>query len=823
MNELFTPSAKEALHLAQRLAKKLRHHEVGTEHLLYGLVSEGSGVAAKTITDQAVSAVDIHDEIEAFTGYGPDDQSARKVRYLPYSPRASQVLEQATNQAQLLEAPQVGTSHILLALLRDQTILADRILVNLGLSIVKTRKLLLQKMGINPKNKTANSTHGGKKRESTTPTLDSLARDLTAMARQKLIDPVIGRDVEITRAIQILCRRTKNNPVFIGEPGVGKTAIVEGLAQRVIAGEVPEELWSKRIMMLDVGSLVAGTKYRGEFEDRLKKIINEIYHDKNIILFIDELHTLIGAGGAEGAIDASNILKPALSRGEIQMIGATTLDEYQKYIEKDAAFARRFAKVLVNEPNQADSYAILKGLRPEYEGHHHVQISDAALKAAIHLSQRYLPSRYLPDKAIDLIDEAGARVHIRQVQKSSYAKLTTLEEQYNQVVQQRDQALQEQNFEQAAHYHQQEMDLQKQLQQQALKSARQKQQQKVQVNPDDIAAVVAQWTGVPLEKMTVKEGQRLLHLEKDLHRRVIGQDEAITTIAKAIRRSRSGLKDPKRPIGAFIFLGPTGVGKTELAKALAATMFGAESNMIRIDMSEYMEKFNTSRLVGSAPGYVGYEEGGQLTEQVRNHPYSVVLLDEVEKAHPDVFNLLLQVLDEGYLTDAKGRRVDFRNTIIIMTSNLGATALRDEHNVGFGKVSALHDYQAMKTRILEEARQFFRPEFLNRVDDLLIFHELTQKDLHQIIKIMIAQLEQRLQAQKIKLRLTTKALDVLAVKGFNPQFGARPLQRTIQTEIEDPISDLLLAHQVQAGDTLSVGVNHGQLKFKVKQTSSVPV
>ncbi|NVY96301.1 ATP-dependent Clp protease ATP-binding subunit [Lactobacillus sp. DCY120] len=821
MKELFTPSAQKSLKLAQNAAQKMRHHEVGTEHILLGLAQEGSGVAAKTLNQLQVKTEDIQDEIAALTGFGPKDDAAAQMQYLPYSPRASQILEDSTHQAQLLEASQVGTSHIFLALLRDQSVLANRILQNLDLSVIQVRKLLLQKMGVTGKKNKPSSSSAAAATESTTPTLDKLARNLTEMAKRGLIDPVIGRDSEIKRALQIMSRRTKNNPIFLGDPGVGKTAIVEGLAQRIVQGDVPEELWSKRIMMLDIGTLVAGTKYRGEFEDRLKKIVNEVYRDGEVILFIDELHTIIGAGGAEGAIDASNILKPALSRGELQIIGATTLDEYQKYIEKDAAFARRFAKVQVGEPDVTTSLAILKGLRPKYEEYHQLKIQDAALEAAINLSKRYLPSRYLPDKAIDLMDEASARVHIKNAKNADFQRLESLEQELNEALKERDQALQEQDFVRAAQLQGQEETLQDQLNQLLVKTSQRRPGRQPQVKPEDIAAVVSQWTGVPVQRLTAKESKQLLNLEQDLHRRVVGQEEAVSAVSKAIRRSRSGLQDAQRPIGSFIFLGPTGVGKTELAKALATTVFGSEDNLIRIDMSEYMEKFNTSRLVGSAPGYVGYEEGGQLSERVRNQPYSVVLLDEVEKAHPDVFNLLLQVLDDGFLTDAKGRKVDFRNTIIIMTSNLGATDLRDEHNVGFNPLASRDHYQDLKQKILTAAKKFFRPEFLNRIDKLLVFHELSTTNLQAIVKLMTDQLNQKLQAQKISLKVSPKARQLLAQKGSDKALGARPLRRTIQKRLENPISDLILQQELQADDQLKVGVEQGELKLQVEHLAPV--
>ncbi|UQS84016.1 ATP-dependent Clp protease ATP-binding subunit [Bombilactobacillus thymidiniphilus] len=819
MTELFTSSAKQALSLAQKAAMKFNHHAVGTEHLLYGLVKEGSGVAAKTITELTVSATDIQEEIELLTGYGNDDLTDQL--YLPYSPRAAQVLEMASKQARLLEAPQVGTGHILLALLRDQTILAARVLEELGLSIVKTRKLLLQKMGVSERLDRANQKKAISETKSITPTLDSLARDMTALARQGRLDPVIGRESELDRVIQILSRRTKNNPVLLGEPGVGKTAVVEGLAQKIVQLNVPNELAVKRLMMLDVGSLIAGTKYRGEFEDRFKKIINEINQAGNVILFVDELHTLIGAGGAEGAIDASNLLKPALSRGELQMIGATTLDEYQKYIEKDVAFTRRFARVDVAEPSVEASYHILAGLRPKYEEHHHLTITDDALHAAVDLSKRYLTGRYLPDKAIDLMDEAAALVHIRQTSKKMQNKAQELEQQLNHASLAKEQAIAQQDFAQAATYRQEELQLKQQLDRFEQKANHLGTNKNVKVQEEDIANIVSQWTKIPVTKLTHQQSQQLLNLEKELHKRVVGQDLAVQAVAKAIRRARSGLKDPRRPIGSFMFLGPTGVGKTELAKAVADVVFGNESAMIRIDMSEYMEKYNVSRLVGSAPGYVGYEEGGQLTEQVRNHPYSVILLDEVEKAHRDVFNLLLQVLDDGMLTDAKGRKVDFSNTIIIMTSNLGVDTLNDEHNVGFQNGEQQNADQFLHDHIMKEVKQFFRPEFLNRIDEILVFDELSKDNLHQIIKIMVRQLVIRLAKQNIKLTLSLKAMDFLVDKGYDRTLGARPLRRTIQREIEDRVSDLLLSGALHAGEQLSVGASKGELTFKIKQAKLV--
>lgn len=634
------------------------------------------------------------------------------------------------------------------------------------------------------------------------------------------MDPTVGREKEVKRVIQILSRRTKNNPVLIGEPGVGKTAIAEGLAQRIVAGDVPEDMQNKRLMMLDMGSLVAGTKYRGEFEDRLKKVIEEIYNDGQVILFIDELHTLIGAGGAEGAIDASNILKPALARGELQTIGATTLDEYQKYIESDAALERRFATVQVNEPTSAEALEILKGLRPRYEDHHHVNITDDALDQAVKLSTRYISDRFLPDKAIDLMDEASAKVRIDQMDKptpaSKQAKALT------DLAAAKEAAIERQDFEQAAKLRTEEMTLRQKVEARAAKAAAAvtpDRQYATDVTGEDIADVVAEWTGVPVTQLKQTDADRLVNLESILHKRVIGQEEAVSAVSRAIRRARSGLKDPNRPIGSFMFLGPTGVGKTELAKALAEAMFGSEDNMIRVDMSEYMEKYSTSRLIGSAPGYVGYDEGGQLTEKVRQKPYSVVLFDEVEKAHPDVFNILLQVLDDGYLTDSKGRKVDFRNTILIMTSNLGATKLRDEKTVGFGAEDMANSYRAMSQTIRETLKQSFRPEFLNRIDETVIFHSLKKDELHEIVKLMAKHIVDRVAEQNIKLKITPAAIEVVAKAGFDPEYGARPIRRALQTQVEDKLSEALLNGEVKANDQVTVGATHGEITVNVKTPS----
>ncbi|BAP85086.1 ATP-binding subunit of Clp protease and DnaK/DnaJ chaperones [Paucilactobacillus hokkaidonensis JCM 18461] len=814
MNNLFTPSAKNVLVLAQEQAKYFKHQAVGTEHLLLALSIEQNGIANKVLQQFTVTEDDIREEIERFTGYGTLS-NVDKDTYLPYSPKAKEVLAVAGDEAKRLGAVKIGTEHLLLALLSDESILSSRILMNLNVDLVQTRKIILRRLGVTdtPKRHQANRAKTAQQQPEGTPTLDSLARDLTQSAREDKMDPVVGREQEVRRVIQILSRRTKNNPVLIGEPGVGKTAIAEGLAQRIVAGNVPEDMAGKRIMMLDMGSLVAGTKYRGEFEDRLKKVIDEIYRDGQVILFIDELHTLIGAGGAEGAIDASNILKPALARGELQTIGATTLDEYQKYIESDAALERRFATVQVDEPTENESIAILKGLRSRYEEHHHAEITDEAVEQAVKLSARYISDRFLPDKAIDLMDEAGAKVRIDAQDKPS--KRSKQADKLTKLRAQKETAIESQDFDLAAKLRQQELKLKNKLEQQVAGDDDEKPHYDLQVTEEDVAQVVAEWTGIPLTQLQKSESDRLVNLEKVLHERVIGQSEAVSAVSRAIRRARSGLKDPNRPIGSFMFLGPTGVGKTELAKALAEAMFGSEDNMIRVDMSEYMEKYSTSRLIGAAPGYVGYDEGGQLTEKVRQHPYSVVLLDEAEKAHPDVFNLLLQVLDDGYLTDAKGRRVDFRNTILIMTSNLGATTLRDEKEVGFGAKDVQADYKAMSSAIMEQLKLHFRPEFLNRIDETVVFHSLTKPELHQIVKLMSKQVIKRVAEQAINVKITSAAIDVVADAGFDPEYGARPIRRALQTQVEDRLSEAMLAGDIKIGDTVTIGARNSKIRLSV--------
>ncbi|MTD41791.1 AAA domain-containing protein [Erwinia sp. CPCC 100877] len=824
MDELFTDSAKAVLAIAQEEAKYFRHQSVGSEHLLLALVLEPNGIAGKTLRQLNADKNDIREEIEHLTGYGTVKGYPRGA-YLPYSPRAKQVFAYAGDEARRLGAPNIGTEHILLGLLRDEDILASRILLNLGLSLSKMRQLLMKKIGVtDPQLSNSGRRRNNQNQKAApkgTPTLDSLARDLTKLAKENNLDPVVGRSQEVRRLIQILSRRTKNNPVLVGEPGVGKTAIAEGLAQKIVNGEVPEDMQGKRLMMLDMGALVAGTKYRGEFEDRLKKVIDEIYQDGQVILFIDELHTLIGAGGAEGAIDASNILKPALARGELQTIGATTLDEYQKYIEKDSALERRFARVQVEEPTPEEAEEILKGLRSRYEKHHGVEITDEALNAAVQLSVRYINSRQLPDKAIDLMDESAAKVRLDLADEPS--EINDLRMEIANLVQEKEEAIQAQSFESAARLRQKEKKLARKLENILLLEQKEASGYADRVTDQDVANVVSQWTGVPLQQLEKKESERLLELESILHHRVVGQNEAVQAVSRAIRRARSGLKDPNRPIGSFMFLGPTGVGKTELAKALAETMFGSEDALVRVDMSEFMEKYSTSRLIGSPPGYVGYDEGGQLTEKIRQKPYSVILLDEVEKAHPDVFNILLQVLDDGHLTDSKGRKVDFRNTILIMTSNIGATAIREEKNVGFNVKDLSKDYDAMQKRILEELKKAFRPEFLNRVDETVVFRSLDQEEIHEIVKIMSKSIIKRLKEQDVNVKITPAAIEVIGKVGFDPEYGARPIRRALQKEVEDRLSEALLAGQIHLGDKVTIGASKGKITLNVKSSNPEPM
>ncbi|MEH7413862.1 ATP-dependent protease ATP-binding subunit ClpC [Neobacillus drentensis] len=806
----FTERAQKVLALAQEEAIRLGHNNIGTEHVLLGLVREGEGIAAKALYGLGLGSEKIQKEVENLIGKGQEASQT-----IHYTPRAKKVIELSMDEARKLGHSYVGTEHILLGLIREGEGVAARVLNNLGVSLNKARQQVLQLLGSNE----SGSHQGGTSTSANTPTLDSLARDLTAIAREGSLDPVIGRSKEIQRVIEVLSRRTKNNPVLIGEPGVGKTAIAEGLAQQIVNNEVPEILRDKRVMTLDMGTVVAGTKYRGEFEDRLKKVMDEIRQAGNIILFIDELHTLIGAGGAEGAIDASNILKPSLARGELQCIGATTLDEYRKYIEKDAALERRFQPIRVDEPTMEESIQILAGLRDRYEAHHRVSITDEAIEAAVKLSDRYISDRFLPDKAIDLIDEAGSKVRLRSY--TTPPNLKELEVKLEEVRKEKDAAVQSQEFEKAASLRDTEQRLREQLEE-TKKTWKEKQgKENNEVTVEDIASVVSSWTGVPVSKLAETETAKLLNLEEALHSRVIGQEEAVIAVSKAVRRARAGLKDPKRPIGSFVFLGPTGVGKTELARALAEAMFGDEDSMIRIDMSEYMEKHSTSRLVGSPPGYVGYEEGGQLTEKVRRKPYSVILLDEIEKAHPDVFNILLQVLEDGRLTDSKGRTVDFRNTVLIMTSNVGAEALKRNKYVGFNIQDGAQDYKDMKGKVMDELKKAFRPEFLNRIDEIIVFHALEKKHLEEIVTLLSDQLVKRLKEQNISLELTPAAKEKISQEGYDPEYGARPLRRAIQKHIEDRLSEELLKGTLLTGQHAIIDVVNSEFVVRMAEQTSL--
>ncbi len=805
----FTERAQQVLVLAQEEAKRLNHNFIGTEHLLLGLVREGSGIASRALQNMGVDLNRVRQEVERITPKG--DKIIQQG--ISYTPRAKRVVELAIEESQNLGHNYVGTEHLMLGLVREGEGIAAQVLSNLGIDLKRARKEVIQLLG---GEEASGKAPGGEKAGGPqTPTVDSFGRDLTKLAKDGKLDPVVGREKEIERVVQILSRRTKNNPCLIGEPGVGKTAIAEGLSYHIIEGKVPEILRDKRVVTIELAAVVAGTKYRGEFEERLRKLMNELRQAGNVLVFIDELHTLIGAGAAEGAIDASNILKPALARGELQCIGATTMGEYRKYIEKDPALERRFQPITVGEPSRDESIEILKGLRDRYEAHHKVKITDEALEAAVKLGDRYISDRFLPDKAIDLIDEAASRVRIRNY--TAPPDLKEVEDKLNNLRTEKEASVRNQEFEKAAKLRDDEHKLKEELDEQKKEWEKQVGASDMSlVTDEDVAYIVSSWTGVPVKRLAEEESARLLKLEDTLHRRVIGQDEAVRSVSKAVRRARAGLKDPKRPIGSFIFLGPTGVGKTELGRALAEALFGDENNIIRLDMSEYMEKHATARLIGAPPGYIGYEEGGQLTEKVRRNPYSVILLDEIEKAHPDVFNILLQILEDGRLTDGKGRTVDFRNTVIIMTSNVGATFLK-KSTVGFGAASEEDDYEGMKDRILDELKKTFRPEFLNRVDDQIVFHALSEEHIRQIVDLMLDELNRRIEEYSLQVEVTDDVKGLLLKEGFDPSYGARPLRRVIQRRLEDGISEELLQGKIGPGDTVEVTTeNESTLSFQKK-------
>ncbi len=799
--ERFTEGARRALALAQDTAKAMGHNYVGSEHLLLGLIREGESAAARALTQLGVKEEDVANRADALVGHG----DYHFTDSFGYTPRTKKILELSLYEAKSLKNNYIGTEHILLAILRERDCVAVRILDDLGCDFSLLRQMLA---GTTNPPKGASQNAG----DPDTPILNKYGKDLTRMAREGELDPVIGRENEIQRIIQILSRRTKNNPVLIGDPGVGKSAIIEGLAQRIASGNIPELLKNKRVVSLDLGGMLAGTKYRGEFEERIKSAIDELKASGQTILFIDELHTIVGAGAAEGSIDASNILKPALARGEIQVVGATTLDEYRRYIEKDAALERRFQPVTVGEPTREEAVQILFGLRDRYEAHHKARITDEAIRAAVELSDRYISDRYLPDKAIDLMDEAASRVRLATY--ISPPDMKALEDKLNALLQEKEEAVNNQNFERAASIRDEEHALRKQMQDKKEQWSRERENTQCIVTENDIAEVVNAWTGIPVKQLTEDESEKLLHLEESLHKRVIGQDEAISAVSRAIRRARAGLKDPKRPIGSYIFLGPTGVGKTELSKALAEVMFADEDAMIRLDMSEYMEPHSVSKLMGSPPGYVGYDDGGQLTERVRRKPYCVILLDEIEKAHPDVFNTLLQVLEDGRLTDSKGRTVDFRNTIIIMTSNVGASRVGKNRAIGFGAESPALTYERMREGMMEELKKIFRPEFLNRVDEIIIFHQLEKEQTLEIVRLMLRGVIERLRERGIDLTISPEAEAHLASDGFDPVYGARPLRRAIQHQVEDSLSEEMLSGRIRLGDKVSCTLVDGKLAFE---------
>lgn len=815
MKERFTNKARQALEMAAMEAGEFGHSYIGTEHLLLGLLEEGTGVAARTLEAHGVTSERVSDLINQLIA------PANPIHMMEpsgYSPKARRVLEASYREAMQFKSQLIGTEHILIAMIKEADCVAARLLNTMNVNVQKLYVDLLVAMGqdVSAYRDEIENTRR-KEKNSTTPTLDSYSRDLTELAREGKLDPVIGREKEIERVIQILSRRTKNNPCLIGEPGVGKTAIAEGLAAEIVCGNVPDTVKDKRVLTLDLSGMVAGSKYRGEFEERIKKVISEVIQDGQVLLFLDEIHTIIGAGGAEGAIDASNILKPSLARGEIQLIGATTIDEYRKHIEKDAALERRFQPVTIEEPTEEQTIEILKGLRRTYEDHHKVIITDDALEAAVHLSARYINDRFLPDKAIDLIDEASSKVRLTTYVEPE--EIGKLQEEIDKLEKDKEQAIKKEAYEKAGDIKRRQQKKREKKEKLLAAWEKEKTEKKLSVTENEIADVVSQWTKIPVKKLEEGESERLKNLETILHKRVVGQEEAVTAVAKAIRRGRVGLKDPKRPIGSFLFLGPTGVGKTELSRALAEALFGNEAAMIRVDMTEYMEKHSVSKMIGSPPGYVGYEEGGQLSEKVRRNPYSVILFDEIEKAHPDVFNLLLQVLDDGHVTDSQGRRVDFKNTVLIMTSNAGAQNIVEPRHLGFSTVTNEEEnYKRMQSGVMDEVKKIFKPEFLNRIDETIVFHALTKDDMVQIVEIMLKTIADRILSQmSIRLQVEEDARSFLIDKGYDPKYGARPLRRTIQNEIEDSLAEEILEGRISEGDKVTVTCVDGKLKYTVTE------
>ena len=813
--EKFSERARRVLTLAQEEAQRCNHNYIGTEHILLGLVRETEGVVARVLINLGIDLNKVRAAVEFIIGRGENPVEGE----IGLTPRAKKVIELAVDEARRMNHSYIGTEHLLVGLLREGEGVASGVLESLGVTLEsvrsETHRVLTQ---------TAPASSQGSKATNRTPTLDQLGIDLTAAARSNKLDPVIGRDKEIERVIQIISRRTKNNPVLIGEPGVGKTAIVEALAHKIVSGDVPETLQGKRLLTLDMGALVAGTKYRGEFEERLKKVIEEIRGSNNCILFIDEMHTIVGAGAAEGAVDAANILKPSLARGELQTIGATTMDDYRKYVERDPALERRFQPVMVEEPNVQETILILKGIRARYEEHHRVRISDEALHTAATMAARFIPDRFLPDKAIDVMDEASSRVRLRNSSTplSLYETMRVLES----VRKEKDDAIGDRQYEYAAELRDRETRLEEKLQGQRDKWEDEKSREQPTVSDEDVSEVISLWTGIPLTKLAVEETQRLLHMEEEIHKRIIGQDEAISNISKAVRRARAGLKDPRRPVGVFLFLGPTGVGKTELVRALSEFMFGSEDAMVRLDMSEFMERHTVARLIGAPPGYVGYEEGGQLTEAVRRKSYSCILLDEIEKANPEVFNILLQIFDDGHLADSRGRKIDFRNTLIIMTSNLGSDVIKRETALGFslkseGAKTDEQAYKRMRDKVLDEVKRFFRPEFLNRIDANVVFHQLNREQILLIVDLLLEQVATQLKEKHIELEVTREAKEYLGEKGFDPNFGARPLRRLIQNVIEDKLSEELLGGRLNSGDTAIVKIEDGEIVATTKKPAEV--